>query len=54
MIDTSATYNYLASTEVEPLRMILEKGTGRVKPINSSVHPVAGVVKGIPIEAGCY
>ncbi|KAL0414269.1 UNVERIFIED_CONTAM: hypothetical protein Sradi_1628600 [Sesamum radiatum] len=36
MIDTGATHNYLASAEVERLGLVLEKGVGRVKAINSA------------------
>lgn len=34
MIDTGATYNYLARTEVQCLGLVLEKGAGHVKAIN--------------------
>ncbi|KAL0291758.1 UNVERIFIED_CONTAM: hypothetical protein Sradi_7014400 [Sesamum radiatum] len=36
MVDTGATHNYLASAEVERLGLVLEKGVGRVKAINSA------------------
>ncbi|KAL2228328.1 UNVERIFIED_CONTAM: hypothetical protein Sindi_1812500 [Sesamum indicum] len=43
MIDTGATHNYLASAEVERFGLVLEKGVGRVKAINSAAQPIAGV-----------
>ena len=36
MVDTGATHNYLATTEVERLGLVLEKGVGKVKAINST------------------
>lgn len=39
MIDTGASHNYLASTEVERLGLVLEKSVGRVKAINSAAQP---------------
>ncbi|KAL0319905.1 UNVERIFIED_CONTAM: hypothetical protein Sradi_5252000 [Sesamum radiatum] len=41
MVDTGATHNYLASAEVERLGLVLEKGVGRVKAINSAAQPIA-------------
>ncbi|KAL0455586.1 UNVERIFIED_CONTAM: hypothetical protein Slati_0897800 [Sesamum latifolium] len=54
MIDTGATHNYLASAEVERLRLVLEKGVGRVKAINSAAQPIAGVAKSVLIKVGAY
>ncbi|KAL0293482.1 UNVERIFIED_CONTAM: Transposon Tf2-12 polyprotein [Sesamum radiatum] len=55
MVDTGATHNYLASAEVERLGLVLEKGVGRVKAINSAAQPIAGVAKSVLIkfEKGC-
>ncbi|KAL0368712.1 UNVERIFIED_CONTAM: RNA-directed DNA polymerase [Sesamum calycinum] len=50
MIDTGATHNYLASAEVERLGLVLEKGVGRVKAINSAAQPIAGVAKSVLIK----
>ncbi|KAL0430930.1 UNVERIFIED_CONTAM: RNA-directed DNA polymerase [Sesamum radiatum] len=50
MVDTGATHNYLASAEVERLGLVLEKGVGRVKAINSAAQPIAGVVKSVLIK----
>ncbi|KAL0386193.1 UNVERIFIED_CONTAM: hypothetical protein Sradi_3013600 [Sesamum radiatum] len=47
MVDTGATHNYLASAEVERLGLVLEKGVGRVKAINSATQPIAGVAKSV-------
>lgn len=54
MVDTGATHNYLASTEVERLGLVLEKGVGRVKAINSAAQPVAGLARSVPIRVGPY
>ncbi|KAL0456008.1 UNVERIFIED_CONTAM: hypothetical protein Slati_0940000 [Sesamum latifolium] len=54
MIDTGATHNYLASAEVERLGLVLEKGVGRVKAINSAAQPIAGVAKSVLIKVGAY
>ncbi|KAK3000522.1 hypothetical protein RJ639_020946 [Escallonia herrerae] len=45
MVDTGATHNYISSTEVERLGLTLEKGCGRVKAINSTAQPVAGIAR---------
>ncbi|KAL0444389.1 UNVERIFIED_CONTAM: hypothetical protein Slati_2161600 [Sesamum latifolium] len=54
MIDTGATHNYLASAEVERLGLVLEKGVGRVKAINSAAQSIAGVAKSVLIKVGAY
>lgn len=54
MVDTGATHNYLASTEVERLGLTLEKGYGRVKAINSAAQPVSGIAKSVLIKVGPY
>ena len=54
MVDIGATHNYLASTEVERLGLILEKGVGRVKAINSDAQPVAGMAKYVLVKVGPY
>ncbi|KAL2240220.1 UNVERIFIED_CONTAM: RNA-directed DNA polymerase [Sesamum indicum] len=54
MIDTGATHNYLASTKVERLGLVLEKGVGRVKAINSTAQPIAGVAKSVLIKVGPF
>ncbi|KAL0395099.1 UNVERIFIED_CONTAM: hypothetical protein Slati_4476100 [Sesamum latifolium] len=54
MIDTGATHNYLASVEVERLGLVLEKGVGRVKAINSAAQPIAGVAKSVLIKVGPF
>ncbi|KAL0411643.1 UNVERIFIED_CONTAM: hypothetical protein Slati_3754000 [Sesamum latifolium] len=46
--------NYLASAEVERLGLVLEKGVGRVKAINSAAQPIAGVAKSVLIKMGAY
>ncbi|KAL2248291.1 UNVERIFIED_CONTAM: hypothetical protein Sindi_2681400 [Sesamum indicum] len=43
MIDTGASHNYLTSAKVARLELVVEKGVGRVKAINSTVQPIAGV-----------
>ncbi|KAL0404245.1 UNVERIFIED_CONTAM: hypothetical protein Sradi_2065300 [Sesamum radiatum] len=54
MVDTGATHNYLASAEVERLGLVLEKGVGRVKAINSAAQPIAGVAKSVLIKVGHF
>ncbi|XP_070048867.1 uncharacterized protein [Nicotiana tomentosiformis] len=54
MIDTSATHNYLASTQVERLGLVVGKGRGRVKAINSPPELVGGIAKGVPVKLGPY
>ncbi|KAH6775888.1 hypothetical protein C2S52_013449 [Perilla frutescens var. hirtella] len=54
MVDTGATHNYLASTEVKRLGLVLEKGVGRVKAINSAAQPIVGVAKSVLIKLGPY
>ncbi|KAL0311788.1 UNVERIFIED_CONTAM: RNA-directed DNA polymerase [Sesamum radiatum] len=54
MVDTGATHNYLASAEVERLGLVLEKGVGRVKAINSAAQPIAGVAKSVLIKVGPF
>ncbi|KAK3031398.1 hypothetical protein RJ639_037396 [Escallonia herrerae] len=41
-------------TEVERLGLTLEKGCGRVKAINSSTQPVAGIARSVLIKIGPY
>lgn len=45
IVDTDATHNYFANTEVEHLGLVIEKGSGKVKVINSGAQPIARVVK---------
>ncbi|KAL0361413.1 UNVERIFIED_CONTAM: hypothetical protein Sradi_3825800 [Sesamum radiatum] len=54
MIYTAATHNYLASTEVERLGLVLEKGVGRVKAINLAAQPIAGLAKSVLIKVGPF
>ncbi|KAL0378712.1 UNVERIFIED_CONTAM: hypothetical protein Sradi_3176700 [Sesamum radiatum] len=54
MVDTGATHNYLASAEVERLGLVVEKGVGRVKAINSAAQPIAGVAKSVLIKVGLF
>ncbi|KAI3445012.1 hypothetical protein Pfo_001677, partial [Paulownia fortunei] len=50
MINTGATHNYLASAKMERLRLVLEKGVGWVKAINSPTQPITGVAKSMLIK----
>ncbi|KAL0401378.1 UNVERIFIED_CONTAM: Retrovirus-related Pol polyprotein from transposon [Sesamum latifolium] len=54
MIDTGVTHNYLASAKVETLGLVLNKGVGRVKVINSAAQPIADVAKSVLIKVGAY
>ncbi|KAL0287105.1 UNVERIFIED_CONTAM: Retrovirus-related Pol polyprotein from transposon.6 [Sesamum angustifolium] len=54
MIDTGATQNYLANAKVERLGLVLEKGVGRVKAINSAAQPITGVAKSVLIKVGPF
>ncbi|KAH6770631.1 hypothetical protein C2S52_015434 [Perilla frutescens var. hirtella] len=54
IVDMGATHNYLASTEVERLGLVLEKGVGQVKAINSAIQPITGVVKSVLIKLRPY
>ncbi|KAL0434610.1 UNVERIFIED_CONTAM: hypothetical protein Sradi_0168900 [Sesamum radiatum] len=53
-IDTRATHNYLASAKVERLGLVLEKGVGRVKAINSTAQSITGVAKSMLIKVGPF
>ncbi|KAL2491474.1 RT RNaseH 2 domain-containing protein [Abeliophyllum distichum] len=50
MIDIGATYNYFASPEVERLRLVIEKGSGKVKTINLIAQPIVEVAKSVLIK----
>ncbi|XP_070043220.1 uncharacterized protein [Nicotiana tomentosiformis] len=54
MIDMGATHNYLASTQVESLGLVVGKGKGHVKAINSPPQPVGGIAKEVPVKLGPY
>ena len=54
MVDNGASHNYLASSEVARLGLMLEKATGRVKAINSAAQPLVGVVKECTVRAGAF
>ncbi|XP_070004762.1 uncharacterized protein [Nicotiana sylvestris] len=54
MIDTGATHNYLALTQVEHLGLVVGKGRGRVKAINSPSQPVGGIAKEVLLKLGPY
>ncbi|KAL0391038.1 UNVERIFIED_CONTAM: hypothetical protein Scaly_0460900 [Sesamum calycinum] len=54
IIDTGTTHNYLASAEVERLRLVLEKGIRRVKAINSVAQLIAGVAKSVLIKVAPF
>ncbi|XP_070005929.1 uncharacterized protein [Nicotiana sylvestris] len=54
MIDTGATHNYLASTQVKRLGLVVGKGRGSFKAINSPPQPVGWIVKEVPVKLGPY
>ncbi|CAA2959043.1 Hypothetical predicted protein [Olea europaea subsp. europaea] len=54
MVDIGATHNYLACTEVERLELVLEKGSEKVKAINSAAQPIARVAKSVLIKVGAF
>ncbi|XP_075104870.1 uncharacterized protein LOC142178951 [Nicotiana tabacum] len=54
MIDTGATHNYLASTQVERLSLVVGKDRGRVKAIKSPHQQVDGIAKEVPVKLGPY
>ncbi|XP_075083628.1 uncharacterized protein LOC142167363 [Nicotiana tabacum] len=54
MIDMGATYKYLASTQVERLGLVLGKGGGHIKAINSQPQLVGGISKEVPVKLGIY
>lgn len=54
MVSTRATHNYLASTEMEWLGLVIKKFTGRIKAINSTIQPIIGVVKRVTIKTGSF
>jgi len=54
MIDTGATHNYLALTHVECLGLVVGKGRGHVKGINSPPQPVGGIANEVPVKLGRY
>lgn len=39
---------------MECLGLVMEKGQGRVKAINSPVRPVEGIAKGVQVKSGPY
>lgn len=53
-MDTDATHNYLASFEVKRLGLVLERGKGKVKAINSAAQPIAEIVQSVPIKVGPF
>ncbi|XP_075092690.1 uncharacterized protein LOC107763230 [Nicotiana tabacum] len=54
LIDTGASHNYLASTQVQRLGLAVQKCKGRVKAINSPSQQVSGIAKEVPIKLGPY
>ncbi|KAL2225718.1 UNVERIFIED_CONTAM: Transposon Tf2-12 polyprotein, partial [Sesamum indicum] len=44
----------LLGRKVARLGLVLEKGVGRVKAINSAAQPIAGVAKSVQIKVGAY
>ncbi|XP_070020446.1 uncharacterized protein [Nicotiana sylvestris] len=54
MIDTCATHNYLASAQVERLGLVVGKGRGSVKAINSPPQSVGEIAKEVPVKLGPY
>ncbi|KAL2533044.1 Uncharacterized protein Adt_06395 [Abeliophyllum distichum] len=50
MVDTRATHNYLTSTEVERLGLVLKKDSGKVKTINLVAQLITGVAKSMLIK----
>ncbi|XP_022844158.1 uncharacterized protein LOC111367484 [Olea europaea var. sylvestris] len=54
MVDSGATHNYLACTEIERLGLVPEKGSGKVKAANSIAQQIAGVAKSMLIKAGPF
>ncbi|XP_070044270.1 uncharacterized protein [Nicotiana tomentosiformis] len=54
MIDKGATHNYLASTQVELLGLVVGKGRGHVTTINSPPQSVGGIAKGVIVKLGPY
>ncbi|KAL2523580.1 Uncharacterized protein Adt_08634 [Abeliophyllum distichum] len=54
MVDTGATHNYLASSELECIGLVLEKGNGKVKAINLVAQPIVEVAKSTLIKVGPF
>lgn len=54
LVDTGATHNFVAGTEVARLGLVLEKDASRIKAVNSEAQPIHGVAKGVPIKLGSY
>ncbi|XP_075110992.1 uncharacterized protein LOC107828618 [Nicotiana tabacum] len=54
MIDTGANHNYLASTQAEHLGLVVGKGRGHVKAINSPPQLVGGIAKELSVKLGSY
>nr|XP_016483774.1 PREDICTED: uncharacterized protein LOC107804407 [Nicotiana tabacum] len=54
LIDTGATHNCLASTQVERLGLVVQKSKGRVKAINSPPQTLGGTTTNVPVKLGPY
>ncbi|XP_070029127.1 uncharacterized protein [Nicotiana sylvestris] len=54
LIDTGATLDYLASTQVERLGLVVQKSKGRVKAINSPPQTLGGMTTNVPVKLGPY
>ncbi|XP_075108797.1 uncharacterized protein LOC107762620 [Nicotiana tabacum] len=54
LIDTGATHNYLSSTQVERLGLVVQKSKGRVKAINSPPQTLGGTTTNVPVKLGPY
>ncbi|XP_028107290.1 uncharacterized protein LOC114306273 [Camellia sinensis] len=54
LIDTGATHNFVARTEVESLRLSLEKDGNCIKAVNSAAQPIYRVAKSIHLKVSTW
>jgi hypothetical protein len=54
LVDTGATHNFIAGTEVERLGLSLEKETSRIKAVNSAAQPIYGIAKSVPLKVSTW
>ncbi|XP_028062320.1 uncharacterized protein LOC114265704 [Camellia sinensis] len=54
LIDTGATRNFVAGTEVERLGLSLDKDGSHIKVVNSAVQPIYGIAKSVHLKVSIW
>ncbi|KAH7847417.1 hypothetical protein Vadar_025838 [Vaccinium darrowii] len=54
LVDTGATHNFIAGTEVERLGLSLEKETSHIKVVNSTAQPIYGNAMLVPLKVSTW